>query len=194
MKTEDAHPLGIAWVTLVFLSIPILFYFGDYGLENSWLRSVMVAGASGTVTFAIMAVLFWISRVRPIRFGSGFHKTRGFESRALYRALGTDSFRKVLLWSPFRSLNADVHLRGTSVDHLQALLKQTELAEASHVIAFVVMIPVTYLYATGNDPSFAYWLSAFNIVGNVYPVLLQRMTRVRVSGLLARSGSPHQAP
>lgn len=46
MKTRDPHPLGIAWVTLVFLSLPVLLLFPTYRVEAVWLRVPLVAAVS----------------------------------------------------------------------------------------------------------------------------------------------------
>ena len=186
MKTRDAHPLGIAWVTLVFLSLPVVLFFFDYGLRSVWLRIPLVAGISGIATFSVGAVLFWVSRLRPIQFGAAWYQPRDSESIRLYRTLGVNSFRNWLLKSPFRSLGQDVHLRGSSSEDLTELKNHMDSAEANHTVAFALTVPLTVLYSAGNSIEFLPWFVVLNVAGNVYPILLQRMNRLRVARVLER--------
>ncbi len=186
LKTRDAHPLGIAWVTLVFLSVPALLFFFDYESQEIWLRLPLVAAVSCTVTFSVIAVLFWLSQLRPLRFGAAWHKPRAFESLALYRRLGVRSFRTLLLKSPFKSLNQDVHLVGSSPEELARLKSHMDSAEANHIVAFALTVLLTVLYSAGNSLDFLPWFIVLNVGGNVYPVLLQRMNRLRVARAMER--------
>jgi glycosyl-4,4'-diaponeurosporenoate acyltransferase len=186
MKTQDAHPLGIAWVTLVFVSLPAVLLFFDYGVRSVWLRVPLMAGISGIATFSVIAVLFWVSRLRRIQFGAAWYRPRDSESVELYRMLGVKSFRNWLLESPFSSLGQDVHLRGSSSEDLTELKNHMDSAEANHAIAFALTVPLTALYSAGNSLEFLPWFLLLNVVGNVYPILLQRMNRLRVAGVLER--------
>ena len=60
------------------------------------------------------------------------------------------------------------------------------MAEANHIVAFAVMIPLTVAYSFGHSLEFLPWLIALNIIGNIYPALLQRMNRIRVIKVLER--------
>lgn len=180
MKTTDAHPLGVAWVTFLFLSIPVVLLFGDYGARDPWVRALITGAVSAVVTFSVVAVIFWISQFVPVRLPTAWLRHARFEDRAMYRALGVGVFRTWLLRTPFRRLNQHVHLQGSSPEKLRALKGHMETAEAGHVIAFVWTLALTVIYARFNSPNFIPWLVVLNVVGNVYPVLLQRMNRLRV--------------
>ncbi len=186
MKTKEAHPLGIAWVTLVFLSLPTALFFGDYSSDSWSLHLILVGVVSGVVTFSVASVLFWVSQIRPIRMGWGWYRVRSFESARFYRRLGTMRFRAWLLKSPFRALNRDVYLRGRSRRDVEGLLTHVDAAEANHAVGFGAMILLTALYGFGNSLAFIPWLAAFNVAGNVYPILLQRLVRLRLVNVLER--------
>ncbi len=186
MKTRDAHPLGIAWVTLVFLSVPAILFFFDYGLRSLWLRIPLLAGISSIATFSVIAVLFWVSQLRPIKLGAVWYQPRASENVRLYRTLGVDLFRNWLLKSPFRSLNRDVHLRGSSLEDLNELKNRMDSAEANHTVAFALTVALTLLYSAGNSLEFLPWFIVLNVAGNVYPILLQRMNRLRVARVIER--------
>ena len=189
MKTKEAHPLGIVFVTLIFLSIPVALFFGNYHLENLALHMILVGAVSGVLTFCVTSVLFWISQLRPIRFGRGWYHPRSFESTDRYRRLGTRLFRTLLLNSSFRFLNQDVYLRGSSRRAVAETLRAIDAAETNHVLGLILMIPLAVVYGIVNSSAFIPWLIAFNVAGNLYPFLLQRMTRLRLVAVLQRARS-----
>lgn len=187
MKTSGANPIGVLWVTFVFLSLPVALYFGAYQLESRLLRISVVGVASSVVTFSVSAVLFWVSHLRPTRLGAGWHRPRAWENQRLYRRLGVGLFRTWLLKSPFRTLNRDVYLRDLSRESVAALKPEIDAAETNHVVGFVVLAVLTFVFGVGNTWEFIPWLIALNLAANVYPVLLQRQVRLRVLAIAARS-------
>jgi hypothetical protein len=186
MRMKDPHPLGVVWVTFVFTALPVVLILGDYGLANVWLRHALVAVVAGICTFAVVSALFWVSMLRMIRLPAAWHRPRAFEGVSWYRRLGVTRFRDALLRSPFRVLNRGVHLRGRSGEHLLSILPHMDFAEAVHVVAFAITVPLMMFYTAYNRVEFLPWFVGFNIVGNLYPVLLQRMNRLRVLGLTER--------
>ena len=179
-----ATPLGTLWVILVFstgsLSPLVLVSYSD-GL-GGWITA---AGTALFVTFALMAVLFWLSELRAPRLPESLHRLRSWETDEAFARLGVPHFRSTLLASPFAGLNRDLKLDGGGSD-LTALYEQMARAEANHLIAFVATAGLTVVYGVVSDWRLVPWFIVFNLLGNGYPVLLQRMNRGRVVGILNR--------
>lgn len=103
-----------------------------------------------------------------------------------YERVGVLWFRRFLLATPLRFFNQSIRL---TTSREPALLKQVReriaTAEVSHWVAFVSMLALT---------TFAWWhhgltvgLSyvALNVVGNLYPCLLQQYNKRRLALLIS---------
>lgn len=184
--TGRGERLGQIWVMTLFAATSVVLVFPDYGTDSPILHHVVLAGVSALVTFSVIAVLYWLGQMIRIGVPAPWHRLRRWEGVAAYRRLGVRAFRSWLLRSPFRALNADVHLTERSRAGLQRLDGHMRQAEANHLIAFVLTVGATIAYAIYNQPWFALWLSVLNVVVNVYPILLQRYNRLRLGRVLER--------
>ncbi len=175
---------GILWLLLLFSATPILMLFFDYSASTTALTHVRIGMASFALSFAVMAILHWLSQLVKYTLPDAWFRFREVESVRLYRQLGVGLFRTFLLKSPFRSLNTQIHLNTRKREALRELDTHMRNSEANHVIAFVITLLATLAYGYFNDGRFFFWLSVFNVLGNVYPVLLQRYNRIRLARLI----------
>ena len=114
----------------------------------------------------------------------GWYRPRHFEAR-LYKLLGVRQFRR---WAT----NGDAIVRFVRRRHpsytvhrqqFADALANTRVGEKSH-LAFLTFGTVTSVYLLSSGwYGWAAWSIASNIVGNLYPVLLQRYTRARLARL-----------
>ena len=114
-----------------------------------------------------------------------WYRPRAFEA-GLYRRLGVRAFRRL-------ATNGDVIVRAARRRYpgytihsgdLDQALKNTIIGEKSHAALFLFgAVTSAYAVAVGWE-AWAIWSIVTNIIGNLYPVLLQRYTR----GRLARMG------
>ena len=185
-KRSNANKLGILSVLCLFIIAPFIPVFFDYGASSRALGHFHVAVASFMVMFTVMASLHWLSQLVSYSLPDGWFRQRPFETLQFYARMGVKYFRKALLRSPFAKLNEVIHLTKSGKEALRELETHMRNSETNHVIAFVVTLIATFIYGYYNDPRFFFWLSVFNVLGNFYPVLLQRYNRIRVGKVLER--------
>ena len=120
-----------------------------------------------------------------------YHRPRAFEeSGRVYERLGVLLFRKLVRRGPIHAMAPSLRYSGRR-DSLSALEHETRTTEAAHVLAFLVALSLPAYAAYRGWPDAAAWLLLFNVLMNVYPVILQRYNRVRLEQLL-RKWPPNQ--
>lgn len=192
--TGRPNRLGIAWVMFLFtLGIFAPVWFVPPPSPGA-VGAVVRAATAGFVSFCLIAVLFWASELRPLRLPGWWHRLRPWESESLYRHLGVAIFRAALLATPLKRLNKDIHVAGAKGDRLERLDGYMRTAEANHVIAFLLTAVIATLYQGATELDLMPWFGAFNLFGNLYPVLLQRMNRLRLNHLAERLRARSQPP
>lgn len=96
------------------------------------------------------------------------------------RILGVKYFRAALLfffWG--RGGNPKKFFNGTK-EGLDDFIYQTKQSEFGHTGAFIVILLLSVVLLS-HGYVFSFWvMSAINVIGNLYPVLLQRSHRLRV--------------
>jgi hypothetical protein len=60
-------------------------------------------------------------------------------------------------------------------------------AEGAHLMAFLLMLVCSSVALAMGSVRAAFWLFLFNLIGNCYPVMLQRYNRGRLERITARS-------
>lgn len=113
-----------------------------------------------------------------------WHRPRPFEER-LYRAIGVRGFRRyatngdaIVLAVRRRYADFTVY-RGDR----EKLLANTRLGEWSHLALFVLGLVTTLYVLVIGWYAWAIWTAVTNVIGNLYPILLQRYTRARLDRL-----------
>lgn len=101
--------------------------------------------------------------------------------RFWYRYLGGSAFRlflKIFFWGP---KNTKKRFFNGRRDDVQRMVRVTKQSEFSHLMAFIVLVFLSIdLLVLGFEPIF-WGTTIINVVGNLYPVLLQRLHRVRIT-------------
>lgn len=62
-----------------------------------------------------------------------------------------------------------------------------QASEASHLLIFLIIMMTVVYAAVKGWWDLAAWLMAFNILINVYPIMLQRYNRARLTPILERA-------
>ena len=130
--------------------------------------------------------LWWLPR--------DYFRVYGFErSGRLYETLGVRAFRRFVpdgdlanRWSRRRDPS---HRMIRNRRSAALFVRRTEQSERGHVVLLALgIVSAVFALALGWR-GWALYLSAGNLVVNVYPILLQRYTRTRLIALLARRAS-----
>ena len=155
------------------LSLPVTFVL-SFGLN------LFITGVFAFVGFAHPT-----SRLLPDAY---YRITRPTTLKKVYRMLGLKHFRVLLLLAYWgKAKNRKRYFNGTR-SGIRDLDFQTRQSEFGHVGAFVVLalVAILLLYK-GLWPAFGMTM-AINIIGNLYPALLQRVHRVQIQRMTLRHG------
>lgn len=103
-----------------------------------------------------------------------------------YERLGVLWYRRILLATPLRYFNTSIRFSAAdrNLETLQAVRTNMINAEMSHWIAFAAMLTLNLvvLWYRGTGIAVAYLI--FNIIGNLYPSLLQQYNRQRLAKVM----------
>jgi len=97
----------------------------------------------------------------------------------VYKLLGVELYRRLLIKSPFRKLNQRVYLRGRK-EYVTIFHEETKRSETSHLIGLLIGLVFTGYFCYVNNKTQANLSIFFNLVMNVYPILLQRYNRIKI--------------
>ena len=140
------------------------------------------------LAYATSMLLILIARhIAPLSLPYWYWKIRFFEDEGrLYSRFGVGTFKKLLVLLGFDFCNLHVRFSGRR-SGLRNLSQGMRQAEINHVISFLVLLLTLFYALARNWYGVARWLTAVNVIANVYPVMLQRHNRSRLEPLLERS-------
>ena len=141
----------------------------------SFLMNLFITGI-----FAFTGFAYSTSGILP----KGYYKIKNAKQlKTTYRSLGINHFRIILLflfWG--RKSNRKKYFNGTK-SGLKNFVYQTKQSEFGHLASFV-----TILFSSAYLLFFDYYLlvlfiNLINIIGNLFPIILQRFHRMRIDPL-----------
>jgi len=153
----------------------------NYNLASTILNSLMLTG-SITGVFAFTGFVFSTHKL----FGSSYYKIRSPELLiAIYKLLGISFFRTGVIFFFWGSKkNRTKYFNGTK-EGLQNFIFQSKQSEFGHLGSLLVIFPISILFFTNGFLLYAIITSVFNIIGNLYPIILQRYHRIRIEKILS---------
>lgn len=108
-----------------------------------------------------------------------------FRDSKTYEAIGLLWFRRFLKWTPFGSFNRDIQFTlKRDLDEFRTIRDSMATAEISHWVAFAAMLVLTFVAWWYRGPIVGLAYVVFNILGNVYPALLQQYNKRRLCRLI----------
>jgi len=135
------------------------------------------------VVWVPMVAVGSLSRVVQVRLPNRYHELRRFERDGrVYERLGVRLAKSALRRGPLAVFNPQLHLPAEHTPaQLAHLAQRMRDAEASHAVLFVVMLAVVvHAAARGWWPAAALTL-VFDVLMNLYPVMLQRYNRDKLA-------------
>ena len=162
------------WILLILFSIWCIFIVND---KMHWAIQFIL---SFILYFGTMAFGFFYFQAFPAhRIWLNYYTPKSFESMGLYKLLGVELYRRILIKSPFRKLNQRVYLRGRK-EYVTIFHEETKRSETSHLIGFLIGLFFTVYFFYVYNKTQGYLSIFFNLVMNVYPILLQRYNRIKI--------------
>lgn len=154
----------------------------DEELRQSFvLATIYSMGIYGfaTASFAAAGLALPTYRLLPERYYSSDQRVVGF----VYRVLGVWLFRRILLvayWS--RKGNRKSFFNGKK-SGIAVMTENQKRAEFGHLGSMVVLLGASGYFIGTDEFALCFGTLVVNAVGNLYPIILQRYQRARVSKL-----------
>ena len=108
----------------------------------------------------------------------------------IYRYFGIRYFKRLMNEPDVSQLNPHFNFSPSSVTPGDLSKRRMQDAEAAHTQYRLDVLCCAAALVAGS-PSAAVWLLVFNVIGNAYPVMLQRYNRGRVGRIFARRRRGH---
>ena len=166
----------IALCLLYTIVFSISFYLYKFSMEAITSRKIILFNFLQVWDLMLIGFLFF-QTFKYVRMPKSFYLQRQYETRKYFKYLGVNIFRFLLINSFFRHLNNRVYLKGKAKDYLLTFIEETKQSETSHIISGIFPLSIQLLYLKNGLIEHFIWLSIFNIILNLYPLLLQRMNR-----------------
>ena len=109
-----------------------------------------------------------------------------FNDARMYERIGVLWFRRVLLVTPLGSFNGNIRFENKrDLSTLKTIRDHMATAEMSHWVGFLLMLAMTFVawWHRGTIVGLSY--VAFNLLGNMYPCLLQQYNKRRLDRLIS---------
>lgn len=133
-------------------------------------------------------LMFWISiyvEFQTQDLNSTYFASKDWEQRGkIYEWIGINLFRKFLVIIGWERMNKKANPIEKNKQALEHNLLRTKKSELGHLIIFVLVAIASLAVVVQSGIKSALWLSLFNILFNLYPVLLQRYNRPRIERAL----------
>ncbi len=139
---------------------------------------------------AIWFLMAWLATVHLLMkysFPDRYYRPKEFEkSGRIYEMLGVLLLRKLLRRGPLHLSAPALEYSGRR-EHLPTLERETRTAESVHLLSFLSsFLLIAYAHYKGWL-DLAVWLMLYNVLINIYPIMLQRYNRVRLEKVIRHS-------
>lgn len=130
-----------------------------------------------TGIFAFLGFTFPTSRILP---GSYYQIENPRYLSYLYNIMRVKYFRSILLktfWG--KEKNRKRYFNGAKTG-IEAFDTQTRQSEFGHLAALISILIVSFILLAKGHLALFIWTTMINIIGNLYPVILQRSHRIQI--------------
>lgn len=176
--------LIMASIFLVFQSFGLLSgvdYYTDIGFWTAillaWVINMFVTGIFAFAGFALPT-----HRLLPTRY---YQVANPDQLKWFYQVFGVERFRKLLLVTLWRNKAQQQRYFNGRPDGLKHLEEQSQKAEFGHLLPFLILTVVSIYIIFFVQPVLGVLCLGINLMGNFYPVLLQRHHRMRLQRIAA---------
>ncbi|MEN9699528.1 MAG: hypothetical protein RLZZ301_726 [Bacteroidota bacterium] len=171
--------LPVKWLVLALgigLSLALAYFFYERTLSST--SALSQAGFSFCLTWSfILGAFLLFQTFKYVRFPAAYYRKLRFETPTYFRLLGLDVFRYVLVHSFFKRLNQRVYLRNKEPEEIQRFIEETKQSETSHQLSFWPTLGLQWALFEQHLFAASAFLCAWNLLFNLYPILLQRKNR-----------------
>jgi hypothetical protein len=152
----------------------VVFYNISLNIDNQFI----VAALTFLQCWNLVLVGFlFFQTYKYVRFPDFAYRQLPFETPLYFKILGLNTFQFLLVNSFFRHLNPRVYLKGRTREYMKIYFEETRQSETSHWFSMAPTLVVQILFLYQGMLSYFLWLTAWTIIFNLYPLLLQRKNR-----------------
>ncbi|NJY62170.1 hypothetical protein HC174_05295 [Salinimicrobium sp. CDJ15-81-2] len=171
----------VKWIKAILasaLSFLICFYTGKFlgftGFSFAWV-----------LNFVLMAWYTYIDSLFNWDYEFSYFDSQRFEKEGIiYKYLGVNLYRKLLVWTGWEKLRIKENKLRNSRSSLAHAEFKSRSSEAGHTLIFLIVGFVTFIVADSLKE--ALWLIILNLLLNAYPIFVQRYNRPRYKRLLRK--------
>lgn len=148
-------------------------------LFAAWIINLFITGI-----FAFAGFAFPSQRLLPASY---YYIDQPNRIKSIYKLLGVELFRKMLLATVWRNKKQHSKFFDGKRGGTSNLDEQSMKSEFGHLIPLIIITVVSiYLLSIGRV-GLATAVMIINVIGNLYPIILQRHHRMRIQRIRARS-------
>ncbi len=150
---------------------------------GTWENFLNAAFLSAFVTgfFAFFGFAYPTSKLLP----KNYYRIQSPEFlQIVYQMLAVEGFRKLLLiffWGS--SKNRKKYFNGTKAG-ISQFIYETHQSEFGHLMAGIAIATLSIPLALWGHWEVVLWLTIINVIGNFYPIILQRAHRIRIQRMV----------
>lgn len=177
--------LSLASIFLIWQSYKLLLTINNMAIDSwglsmfmAWIINLFITGI-----FAFAGFAFPTERLLP----NSYYKIHYPKKlKKAYGLLGVDLFRKMLLATLWRSKDQrQKYFNGTKAG-IKNLVTQSKKSEFGHLLPLIILCAVSIYFMLMGLVKLAFLTFLINIIGNLYPMILQRHHRMRIQVLINR--------
>lgn len=176
--------LSLASIFLTYRSVELLrFLYNTSPGQFNWMGKIAFSFALNlfiTGIFALLGFAFLTSKILP----NSYYKVKNSENLTLiYKILGVEYFKLLLLkffWGKER--NRKKYFNGTKTG-ITYFDMQTRQSEFGHLVAFIAIEIISFYILIKGHIAIFFITTLINVIGNFYPIILQRNHRIQIERL-----------
>ena len=180
--------LSIATVFLIYQSYNLLRVIDKLEIDSwgliifiAWIINLFITGI-----FAFSGFAFPTQKILPTSFYKIHHPRR---LKKIYKLLKVNMFRKILLATLWRNQKQRKKYFNGKKNGISNLENQSMKSEFGHFIPFLLIcLLCVYLIIIGLN-KLSVFTFLINVIGNFYPIILQRHHRMRIQIIRRRQRS-----
>ena len=177
--------LPLASIFLIYQSYKLIISLTQVQIQShfqefviAWVVNMFITGI-----FALTGFAHPTQKLLP----ESYYSIRNPEKLLIfYRKMRIDLFKTFLLATLWRQRKQRKrYFKGTRGD-FNTLIRQSKKSEFGHLIPFVILTLVSISFLAGNSKGLGVFTMLWNILGNLYPIILQRHHRMRIQKIRSR--------
>ncbi|GGG41530.1 glycosyl-4,4'-diaponeurosporenoate acyltransferase CrtO family protein [Bizionia arctica] len=177
--------LLVASLFLLWQSISLLNYIIHIELKT-WLSIGLVAFLVNLFITGVFAFLGFALPTQNLIPSSYYKVTNTKKLKKVFALMKVDYFRDFLLATFWRNKNQRKRYFDGTLEGIKTLDIQSKKSEFGHLIPFVIITAVCIYFIILGLIKLAILTLLINILGNLYPIILQRHHRMRIQILRKR--------